>query len=506
MALQAPLPRHLEARTARQLPQFQEVILDALLPVLGPLAGDEQATEGGIGHEAKLPVRPPRIKCLTPRTMGSNRSPDRMAIFGQKKQRQGSDQVLAYLEEAQRLRTPITLQGPKGREVQATLSLVAEDRVTLALQGPLLMDKGAEVGLLFVLDGLRIKAPTTLLEVKPGSAVVEQPERLVLAERRKKPRARLNAREGATATALTGLFDGVGVSGPIENISEGGLRIRVERAMDVKTQRKMHMGPNLFSVGQALMLVKLSKLPKCPPIELSGTVAYLEADSGGLCIGIAFEAGKEGLLAPIRSLVASRATAIPAAVPPKARRSQEEASAEPDAGPIAWAAPRTPSRREPELPPEPALPAPPAPPEAAPEAPDRSQALLRVKKRARGVLLAMPEGPDRDRLAAFLAEEGYGRILLAATLTELLEALEGPGGVHLVLVDGGVAELKGLELASLLQHRPGEDHPPVILAEAVVDTDLVLGAQETGVAQILVKPYAPDADLARMIEGHLGLA
>lgn len=447
-----------------------------------------------------------------------------MAIFGQKKQRQGSDLVLAYLEDAQRLRTAILLQGPKGREVQAGLSLVAEDRVSLNLQGPLMAEKGAQVALLFVLDGLRIKAPTTLLEVKPGGAVVDLPEGLALAERRKKPRARLSAREGATATALTGLFDGVGVSGPIENISEGGLRIRVERAMDVKTQRKMHLGPNLFQVGQALMLVKLSKLPKCPPIELSGTVAYLEADGGGLCIGIAFEAGKEALLAPVRALVASRATAIPTSVPPKARRSQEESTAPPEDGAIELAAPRSAPRREPEPSPEPAPePARPAPPtaaepapapapetapapEAAPEAPDRSQALLRVKKRARGLLLAMPVGPDRDRLAAFLAEEGYGRILLAATLTELLEALDGPGGIHLVLVDGGVAELKGLELASLLQHRPGDDHPPVILAEAVVDTDLVLGARETGVAQILVKPYAPDGDLARMIETHLGLA
>lgn len=441
-----------------------------------------------------------------------------MAIFGQKKQRQGADQVLAYLEEAQRLRTPLLLQGPKGREVQASLSLVAEDRVSLSLQGPLMAEKGAQVALLFVLDGLRIKAPATLLEVKPGGAVIDLPEGLALAERRKKPRARLNAREGATATALTGLFDGVGISGPIENISEGGLRIRVERAMDVKTQRKMHLGPNLFQVGQALMLVKLSKLPKCPPIELSGTVAYLEADGGGLCIGIAFEAGKAALLAPVRALVASRATAIPTSVPPKTRRSQEETAAPAEDGAIELAAPRSAPRREPEPSPDPAQePGPPAPPaaaepasapapEATSEAPDRSQALLRVKKRARGLLLAMPEGPDRDRLAAFLTEEGYGRILLAATLTELLEALDSSGGVHLVLVDGGVAELKGLALASLLQHRPGDDHPPVILAEAVVDTDLVLGAQETGVAQILVKPYAPDADLARMIETHLGLA
>ena len=438
-----------------------------------------------------------------------------MAIFGQKKQRQGegSELALAYLEDAQRIRAPLTVLGPKGREAQATLSKVSDDRITLNLQGPLVGDRGADLTLFFQLDGLRLKVSTTLLESKSGSAVVEVPDGIALAERRKKPRARLNAREGATATALTGLFDGIGVSGPIESISEGGLRIRVERAMDAKTQRKMHPGPNLYSVGQTLMLVKLSKLPKCPPLELSGTVAYLDADSGGLCIGIAFESGKEALLAPIRALVASRTGAVPATVPPKARRSQEEAPEPEPPGTLELAAPRPAPKPEPEAPasgppslPPPAEVAPPAPlPAPVPEAPDRSQALLRVKKRARTVLLAMPEGPERDRLSAFLTEEGYGRVLLAATLTELLEALEGPGA-HLVLVDGGVAELKGLELASLLQHRPGEDHPPVILAEATVDTELVLGAQETGVTQILVKPYETDADLARMIETHLGLS
>jgi DNA-binding response OmpR family regulator len=128
-----------------------------------------------------------------------------------------------------------------------------------------------------------------------------------------------------------------------------------------------------------------------------------------------------------------------------------------------------------------------------------------VKKRARGILLAMPLGPDREAVAAFLAEDGYGRVLCADTLTELLEHVERPG-IHLVLVDGGVAELQGLALASLLQHRLGEEMPPVVLAEASVDAELVLGAQETGVAQILVKPYDLDLDFRRMIEAHLGLS
>lgn len=427
-----------------------------------------------------------------------------MAMFGLKKSKpsEGSELVLAYLEDAQRVRAAITVVDSRGLEVPATLTSVGEDRVALALQGPLVAEKGAGLTLVFVLDGLRFKAPTRLQEAKPGSASVDLPGSLALAERRRAPRARLSVREGATATALTGLFDGVGLSGVIENISEGGVCIRVDRAMDVKTQRKMHLGPNLVSVGQAFMIVKLSKLPKCPPIELAGTVAYLDSRQG-LLVGIAFEKGKEALLAPVKALVASRTTPIPASVPPKARRQPDLRDPEAESEPLHRPPPRKAPEPAVEIPPEPPPAPEPAPEEAAPPADERALALLRVKKRARGILVAMPEGPERDRVTAFLAEDGYGRILCAATLTELLDHLDRPG-IHLILVDG-VAEVQGLALASLLRHRHGEDLPPMVLAEALVDAELVLGAQETGVAQILVKPYEPDADFARTIEEHLGL-
>ena len=440
-----------------------------------------------------------------------------MAMFGTKKTKptEGSDLVLAYLEEAQKLRVPLNIVDGRGRAAVATLGSVSEERLSISPQGPLTLDKGAAVDILFLLDGLRFKASTKLQETKPGAAALDLPSNLSLAERRKKPRARINNREGATAIALTGLFDGVGLNGLIENISEGGLCLRVEKVMEVKTQRKMHMGANVLAIGQPLMLIKLTKLPKCAPIELAGTVAWVDA-SQGLLVGITFEKGKEGLLGPVRSLVSSRAAAIPSSVPPKTRR-QPEAESEPDE-PIH----RPPPRREPEPVAEAPHPAPTAPPQPPPApallppesdpvpvlvvAPvdERSQALLRVKKRSRGILLAMPAGPDRDSVSAFLAEDGYGRILLTDTLTNLLEQVEKPG-IHLIFVDGGVAELQNLALASLLRHRLQEDMPPVILAEGTVDSELVLGAQEAGVAQILVKPYGLDLDFLHMIEGHLGI-
>ncbi len=86
-----------------------------------------------------------------------------------------------------------------------------------------------------------------------------------------------------------------------------------------------------------------------------------------------------------------------------------------------------------------------------------------MKKRTRGVLLAMPEGPDREALEGFLTADGYGKVRVAATRTELLDKLDE---VQLVFVDDGVAELQGLALASLLQQRLDGQETPVVLAEA----------------------------------------
>jgi len=430
-----------------------------------------------------------------------------MAMFGLKKSKpsEGSELVLAYLEDAQRVRATLFAVDPKGREVAATLVAVTEERVTLASQGRVMADKGQAVGLLFYLDGLRLKATARVQELKNGNLVLDLPAKVELAERRKKPRARLNQREGAAITALTGLFDGIGLTGTIENISEGGLCMKVGRAMNVKTQGPMHLGPNLLAAGDAFMVMKLSKLPKCPPLELGGVVTHVTAEGGSLVIGVAFEAGKEGLLGPVRALVASRTSPIPSSLPAKARRSQEP-EVVPSEGAVELAPVRPSPKPEPPPPPAPAAepesPAPAADIPAATEAPARGSALLRVKKRSRCILLAMPGGPAREALQAFLVADGYGQVLVAATLTELLEHLDR---AQLVFVEGGVAEVQGLALASLLRHRLEEAMPPVILAEDSVDAELVVGAQQTGVAQILVKPYGLDGDFQRMVEEHLGI-
>lgn len=428
-------------------------------------------------------------------------------LFGKDKgEGGGGDLPLAYLEEAQRLRAPLILIDPKGREMAAQIQSIGEDRIALHATGILPVEKGDKFGLLVHLDGSRFRVKLRAIEIRNGQLWVDLPLEIELAERRRKPRARLSAKEGATATALTGLFEGIGATGSVENIGEGGLRMRVEKAMEIKGERRLNPSLALLPVGTPLMLIKLSKLPKAPNLEVTGKVVGVQMDGNTLYLNLAFQEPQSAL----KTLVSSRSSALPTAVPPKQRRIRE---AEPQERPHRDAPEPTerPARPE-EAPsakppsPEPAKAEAPHPPEAAPDRPaaDRAGALSALKKRTRAILVAMEDHPDRDWLQAFLQEQGYQRIHLAGTLTQVLEALDQPG-LSLIFIDGGVAELKGIELADFLKNRLGEGKPPILLAQETVQTVLVLAARRAGVDEILVKPYNHDEALAGKIETLLGL-
>ncbi len=180
-----------------------------------------------------------------------------MALFGLSKDKKGeasSEQVLAYLEEAQRRRTPFLLLDAKERETTAHLVGLDEagGTATFQYQGTLAAEKGARITPVFILDGLRIGNPCKCLALRPGQVELSLPEDLLILERRKHPRVRLNPKEGATLTALTGLFEGIGMTGVIENLSVGGARVRVERAMEAKGEKKLTPHAHLIAPGTCL--------------------------------------------------------------------------------------------------------------------------------------------------------------------------------------------------------------------------------------------------------------
>ena len=132
----------------------------------------------------------------------------------------------------------------------------------------------------------------------------------------------------------------------------------------------------------------------------------------------------------------------------------------------------------------------------------RNTPLLRLKKRARAVLIW-----GDQRLSGFLAdhlsEDGYGRVIAIEKLDELEACLPLPN-LGLIMVDreGPVLEtLEGLgrftELLGTL--------PPVVLAAEELSRPLVIAATRQGVTQLLVKPYALDEALSAMVEAQMGL-
>jgi CheY-like chemotaxis protein len=439
-----------------------------------------------------------------------------MALFGFGKDKKGSgmatEQVLAYLEEAQRNRTAFTLIGPKRSEVPATVQGVNEGDGTVTFQAalPMSVDKGSRIELIFIADGLRIWGSTTIAEARGSVVTALLPDGLELRERRAQPRARLHPKEGTTLTALTGLFDGVGITGTVENLSESGARVRVEKAMNLKGEKRLPLGTSLVPHGQPFLLIKLNKAPKCQAVmELEGRAVFLDSQVGGLVMGVAFDKPRSDIASSIRGLVNSRTTTIPSSLPNKTRRRPEAPAPTPEPAPAAKAAPA-----EKEAPAAAALaPSAAAEPASAPvtaaEAPEtqapgspKSDVRTLLKKRTRSVLALVHSPAFAMMLKDFLQEEGYGKVLVTTDQKEFLVDLQQPN-LSALLIDGEFSAMEALQFVSQLT--ADNALPPIILAVEAASAAVVLAAHRVGAAHLLVKPYSLDGAFSDLLNQVMGI-
>ncbi len=134
----------------------------------------------------------------------------------------------------------------------------------------------------------------------------------------------------------------------------------------------------------------------------------------------------------------------------------------------------------------------------------RAQALLRIKKRGRTLVVAMRPGMVRDAVVAFFEKDGYGKVLTVETLAQWLE-LAASKHVDLVFIDGGVKEMQNLELANFLHQGRGHQSFAIVLALANVDQVSETEVKQAGINQLLPKPYTLDAGLALAIEVALDI-
>jgi c-di-GMP-binding flagellar brake protein YcgR/ActR/RegA family two-component response regulator len=477
--------------------------------------------------------------------------------FGKDGKKEGGDpNVMAYLEDALRIKAPAMLIDPHKNELPCNIASIKEEEGTLNLQlhANLLAEKGAKVGLIVIVDNMRIYGSSRLHEVKPGHAMVDIPSSLEISERRKKQRAKVNPREGTTATLLSGLFDGIGITGLVDNLSEGGVRVKVENAIEIKTEKKINITGRTLKTGQIFPIVKLSKIPRSVvTIECAGRMVYVQVDSGVTYIGLAFEEFKSEYARVIEGFVSGRSSPPPTSLPPRARRGKEETAGphhDPHSGKEEGAdkdKDKDPKDKDPKdkdskekdhkekepkedkhkdehweaPPPEPpaAGPSDPTVPVPAPQVaqaaaqPDAADGharpvptpLQKLKRRTRTIVLC---GTDDDLVSSLekaFQHEGYGKVLCPKGIEEIIgSAPQGGTGIIVLALD--IPFDNCLDLARSIQAQI-PDHTPMVL----ISDDIPPGvgaahdAQSAGIALLLRKNAKIDDAVFAKLEEIMGI-
>lgn len=205
-------------------------------------------------------------------------------------------QILAYLEELGRLRTPCQLRFRSDDIAPATVrvELVSEEAetFTVSLSRALPPDIEAHPSLEFTfpLDKGRFRCSVHYHQ-RGGylQAVLGLPLRVKLAERRKQPRARFGPRERASVTLLESLGRGVGASGKVRDLSMNGLSMRVEKMISIGDDRRIPPSLGHFQSGQRFLLVRINDLPRAPMLECGGCLAHAVSTPEGIVLGLQFE-------------------------------------------------------------------------------------------------------------------------------------------------------------------------------------------------------------------------
>jgi len=451
-----------------------------------------------------------------------------MALFGFSKDKpkdgSGADPtVMAYLEDAMRIKSPAMLLDPRKNEIPCSIQSLneAEGTMQLILRANLLAEKGAKITFVVIVDSMRIGGTSKLHEVKPGSAVVDIPASFELMERRKKQRAKINPREGTTCILLSGLFDGIGITGLPENMSENGARVKVEKALEVKSEKPVTVTSRNVQTGQIFPIMKLSKIPKVvATLEGAAKMVYMEVSSGTTYLGITFEEMKSEFMKAIGNFVAGRATPLPNSLPPRARRSSVEMDGKPSVGfnpaqgdSKAGSGPQDEKHKHSASESSPATPPPSSPtsqPAAAQEASAQTESvatnefgrpaptpLQKLKRKGKTIILF---GTDDQTLVKTLQAEGYGKVACPDSMENLLEAIQQPGA-GLLLMDLEMPLDNCLAIAASILGQLSEPVPVVLVSEnAQVGVRDNLDAQKAGISLVLPRPLKIDNELFNKIE------
>jgi two-component system, cell cycle response regulator DivK len=116
-----------------------------------------------------------------------------------------------------------------------------------------------------------------------------------------------------------------------------------------------------------------------------------------------------------------------------------------------------------------------------------------------GILLIVDDSADtREMYATYFRGRGYSAFTAADSREALASAQDC--GADLILLDLGLPDLDGWELARRLRGQPGTRHIPIIAVSAHAELSARMRAMSAGVDLFVAKPVTP-ADLLERVAG-----
>ena len=206
-----------------------------------------------------------------------------------------TDQILAYLEDqigpgstegelfpAQGKSDPRHVRIEGVFESKGTFSLTFDRRPGKPIP------KGHPFVLFLVVSGHRVRTCEIHYQraFRDNQHIFTIPKKIYHAERRSHSRVSLPPRDKSQILILEGLDQGTGLHGRPLNLCERGMCLKVDKAMQIKSQRFIPLTKDLFKPGQPLYMVRIKHLVGPTPIECSAEVRHLTFHHGQYMLGI----------------------------------------------------------------------------------------------------------------------------------------------------------------------------------------------------------------------------
>lgn len=236
-----------------------------------------------------------------------------MALFSKKKtfpvlkgEITTEDEILGYLDELQRQRTPIEIS-IKGKVWRSEIHFIDDKARTIGIQNQKGMSEYQEKNVIvgFAMDNSWFVF-ASVLELKKGKLVLGIPLAIKHQERRKSPRTRFTHREEVSVTVLQDFGVGIGVFGKAVDISVGGLCVRATRALRLEDESEIRPNEHMYKKGQTLAIVKVSGIKGIPEFEVSGVVNRITGGPGNCMVVIEFHKLKSELKIAIEHFIKPR--------------------------------------------------------------------------------------------------------------------------------------------------------------------------------------------------------